>query len=166
MGVPAPTVGHHLRLASAADPALREAHEAAAKAKPARITAQSVARMQELVTLLQQTGVTQDVRAARTAMDHAARSCGQIIPSQSASRVRYVKSHPLFIANYPGLAEWLVRFRQLVHESPNSLSIYKNCEIWTILEELPTRIRRDPAGHLSVNLVIPAGSVGSLGRFP
>jgi hypothetical protein len=56
VGVPAPTVGYHLRLACAADPTVRDAHEAAASAKPARVTAQVLARMQQLVALLQETG--------------------------------------------------------------------------------------------------------------
>jgi len=49
-------VGYHLRLACAADPTVRDAHEAAASAKPARVTAQGLARMHQLVALLQETG--------------------------------------------------------------------------------------------------------------
>lgn len=56
VGVPAPTIGYHLRLAYAADPGVRLAHEAAPKPKPARVTAQGPARLQELVDLVQQTG--------------------------------------------------------------------------------------------------------------
>jgi hypothetical protein len=55
VGVPAPTVGYHLRLACAADLGLRGAHEAA-HAKPSRVTAKGLARMQELVAMVQQTG--------------------------------------------------------------------------------------------------------------
>ncbi|MFJ5695958.1 helicase associated domain-containing protein [Arthrobacter sp. NPDC093125] len=56
VGVPAPTVGYHLRVACAADPELQSAHEAAANAKPSRVTAQGLARMQELVAMVRKTG--------------------------------------------------------------------------------------------------------------
>lgn len=52
---PATTVGYHLRIAVAAEPGLRRAHEAAA-AKKTMVTAQGVERMQQLVTLVQETG--------------------------------------------------------------------------------------------------------------
>lgn len=66
VGGPASTVGYHLRLACAADPGLREAHEAAANAKPARVTAQGLALMQELVALVQETGCYPSRTADRT----------------------------------------------------------------------------------------------------
>lgn len=55
-GVPASTVGYHLRVACAADPGLREAHEAATGTGGARITAQGRERMRQLATMVQETG--------------------------------------------------------------------------------------------------------------
>jgi hypothetical protein len=53
--VPAPTVGYHLRLAAAKEPGLRDAHKAAA-ARKTTVTTRGVERMQQLVTLVQDTG--------------------------------------------------------------------------------------------------------------
>lgn len=56
VGVSAQGVGYHLQRACAADPGLREAHKAAANKKPSRVTSRGLARMQELVTMVQETG--------------------------------------------------------------------------------------------------------------
>jgi hypothetical protein len=55
-GVPGSTVGYHLRVACAADPGLREAHEAAAGTGASRVTAQGRERMHQLVAMVQDTG--------------------------------------------------------------------------------------------------------------
>lgn len=55
-GVPESTVGYHLRVASAADPLLRAAHEEATGAGASRVTAQGRDRMHQLVTMVQDTG--------------------------------------------------------------------------------------------------------------
>ncbi|MFJ5696582.1 helicase associated domain-containing protein [Arthrobacter sp. NPDC093139] len=52
---PASTVRYHLRIAAAADPGLRPAHEAAAVRKT-MVTAQGLERMQQLVAMVQETG--------------------------------------------------------------------------------------------------------------
>lgn len=52
---PASTVGYHLRIAAAADPGLRPAHEAGA-ARKTMVTAQGLERMQQLVVMVQETG--------------------------------------------------------------------------------------------------------------
>ena len=52
---PATTVSYHLRLARAADPELRPAHAKASKSR-ARVTARGLERMQELITMVQETG--------------------------------------------------------------------------------------------------------------
>ncbi|MFJ5696622.1 helicase associated domain-containing protein [Arthrobacter sp. NPDC093139] len=52
---PASTVAYHLRIATAADPGLRPAHEAAA-ARKTMVTAPGLERMQQLVALVQETG--------------------------------------------------------------------------------------------------------------
>lgn len=52
---PATTVSYHLRLARAADPELRRAHEKATRSR-ARVTARGLERMQELITMVQDTG--------------------------------------------------------------------------------------------------------------
>lgn len=52
---PASTVSYHLRLARAADPELRPAHEKASKSR-ARVTTRGLERMQELVTMVQEAG--------------------------------------------------------------------------------------------------------------
>lgn len=52
---PASTVGYHLRVAAAADPGLRQEHEAAA-ARKTMVTAPGLERMQQLVALVQETG--------------------------------------------------------------------------------------------------------------
>jgi hypothetical protein len=54
-GVPVSTVSYHLRLARAADPELRPAHEKASTSR-ARVTARGLERMQQLVTMVQETG--------------------------------------------------------------------------------------------------------------
>lgn len=53
---PASTVGYHLRIAAAADPGLRRAHEAAAATRKTMVTAPGLERMQQLVALVQETG--------------------------------------------------------------------------------------------------------------
>jgi hypothetical protein len=55
VGVPASTVSYHLRLARAADPGLRPAHGKASKSR-ARVTARGLERMQQLVSMVQETG--------------------------------------------------------------------------------------------------------------
>lgn len=55
-GAAASTVGYHLRVACAADPALREAHEAAAGTGASRVTAQGRERMHQLVAMVRDTG--------------------------------------------------------------------------------------------------------------
>ncbi|TSE15731.1 hypothetical protein B1A87_007300 [Arthrobacter sp. KBS0703] len=55
-GVPASTVGYHLRIACAADPLLRAAHEEATGNGASRVTAQGRERMYQLVTMVQETG--------------------------------------------------------------------------------------------------------------
>lgn len=55
-GAPASTVGYHLRVACAADPRLRQAHEAAAGTGASRVTAQGRERMRQLVAMVQDTG--------------------------------------------------------------------------------------------------------------
>ncbi|WP_157372518.1 helicase-associated protein [Arthrobacter sp. Soil736] len=55
-GAPASTVGYHLRVACAADPLLRKAHEAAAGTGASRVTAQGRERMHQLVAMVQETG--------------------------------------------------------------------------------------------------------------
>jgi hypothetical protein len=54
--VPFSTVSYHLRLARAADPSLRPAHQKASKSIDTRVTARGLERMQELVTKVRETG--------------------------------------------------------------------------------------------------------------
>ncbi|MET1088005.1 MAG: helicase associated domain-containing protein [Arthrobacter sp.] len=53
--VPVSTVSYHLRLARAADPELRPAHEKATQPR-ARVTRRGLERMQELITMVRETG--------------------------------------------------------------------------------------------------------------
>jgi hypothetical protein len=55
-GAPTSTVGYHLALAVAADPGLQADHEQAARQAPPRVTGQGLARMRELVGMVQETG--------------------------------------------------------------------------------------------------------------
>jgi DNA-binding transcriptional ArsR family regulator len=55
-GAPISTVGYHLAAARTDDPTLREEHYAAANGNPARATRRSVQRMNDLVSMVQQTG--------------------------------------------------------------------------------------------------------------
>jgi hypothetical protein len=55
-GAPASTVGYHLVLALAADPGLQADHEQAARKAPPRASPQGLARMRELVAMVQETG--------------------------------------------------------------------------------------------------------------
>lgn len=50
------TVGYHLGVARNLDPSLQAEHEAAAGTKPSKVTAKGMERMQQLVTLVQETG--------------------------------------------------------------------------------------------------------------
>jgi hypothetical protein len=54
--VPAPTISYHLRLARAADPELRPAHEEAVKTRDPHVTARGVEQMQQLVTMVREKG--------------------------------------------------------------------------------------------------------------
>ncbi|MEK0153451.1 hypothetical protein [Arthrobacter oryzae] len=51
-GAPATTVGYHLAVARAGDPGLEAAHEEAVAGKTLRVSAQGLARMQELVAMV------------------------------------------------------------------------------------------------------------------
>jgi hypothetical protein len=53
---PAATVGYHLSVALAADPELQAAHEKAAAGTKTQVSAQGLARMRELVAMVQETG--------------------------------------------------------------------------------------------------------------
>jgi hypothetical protein len=64
-GGPVATLSYHLRLGRAADPELRSAHEKASKSG-ARVTARGLERMQELITVFQQTGRYPSKNAANT----------------------------------------------------------------------------------------------------
>ncbi|MFE4834300.1 hypothetical protein ACFRAU_06420 [Arthrobacter sp. NPDC056691] len=55
-GAPISTVGYHLAAARATDPTLRGQHFAAGNGNPAKATRRSVRRMNDLVTMVQQTG--------------------------------------------------------------------------------------------------------------
>lgn len=55
-GAPAQTVGYHLSVARAADPGLQAAHQQAAGTTPPRATPLGMARMRELVAMVQETG--------------------------------------------------------------------------------------------------------------
>lgn len=50
------TVGYHLCVARKLNPGLQAEHEAATVRKPSKVTAQGIERMQQLVTLVQETG--------------------------------------------------------------------------------------------------------------
>jgi hypothetical protein len=54
--VPVHTVSYHLRLARAADPELRPAHEESARTKKPAVTTRGLEQMHELVAMVQQTG--------------------------------------------------------------------------------------------------------------
>jgi hypothetical protein len=66
VGAPSSTVHYHLRLASAADAGLRHAHGDAAGSRPSRVTAHGLELMQELVTMVQETGRYSSRNAAST----------------------------------------------------------------------------------------------------
>jgi hypothetical protein len=68
--VPAQTVGYHLSAALAADPDLQTAHEKAAAKAPLRVGPSGLARMRELVDMVQETGRY----PSRTAEDVAERT--------------------------------------------------------------------------------------------
>ncbi|MFE4542205.1 helicase associated domain-containing protein [Arthrobacter sp. NPDC056727] len=53
---PAKTIGYHLAIALAADPGLQAAHEQAASQSPAQVSMQGLARVRQLVALVQETG--------------------------------------------------------------------------------------------------------------
>jgi hypothetical protein len=53
---PLSTVGYHLTIARANDPGLELDHQAAAGAKPARVAAQGLERMRQLIALVHETG--------------------------------------------------------------------------------------------------------------
>ncbi|WP_395405612.1 helicase associated domain-containing protein (plasmid) [Arthrobacter sp. UC242_113] len=67
---PAQTVGYHLSAAVNADPALQAAHDEAAAKAPLRVGQQGLARMRELVVMVQETGRY----PSRTAKDAAERT--------------------------------------------------------------------------------------------
>lgn len=50
------TVGYHLGVARRLDPSLKTEHDAATGRKPSKVTSQGIQRMQQLVTLVQETG--------------------------------------------------------------------------------------------------------------
>jgi hypothetical protein len=54
--VPVSTVSYHLRVARAADPELRPAHEKAAKAENSRVTERGMEQMRRVVAMVEETG--------------------------------------------------------------------------------------------------------------
>lgn len=66
-GVPVSTVSYHLSLARATDPGLGPAHEEAATARPFRVTRRGLDRMEQLITMVQETGRYPSRNAAATA---------------------------------------------------------------------------------------------------
>lgn len=63
-GAPSRTVGYHLAVARKLHPGLQEEHAAAARAKPGRVTRQGLARMAQLVAMVQGSGKYPSTKSA------------------------------------------------------------------------------------------------------
>jgi hypothetical protein len=80
-GAPTATVGYHLSAAVDADPGLQAAHEQAAAKAPLRVGQRGLARMRELVDMVQETGRY----PSRTAKDVAERTLASWLDRRAAT---------------------------------------------------------------------------------